>query len=191
MKKNLFSAIKMIVLVFALFSTDLIVAQNPFPETYEAPCQKYDTKTHFVASTAFRGSSRQLGEVHQNALLDAQKLVALKLKHFYTGFVADYSSSIGNNCGNDIETAMLSAGLRVIAEMVNETGETCVKWSPIEDDGHITCFLSIEVPKDTLAKRIAEEIQDMLTPEEKTRIKFNVTSCQQSIYAKMQLVVQK
>lgn len=147
--------------------------KNPFGETYEAPCQVYDTPKEFAATGIFRGSSNQKGEVQKNALLAAQELVRLKMQHAYKGMVSEYSSSVGNNKGNDIERKMTSAGDRIIDKIINETAQSCVRWGGVEDDGHITCYMAIQIPKGDVAAEISKEVADKLTQEEKDRIGFN------------------
>ncbi len=147
--------------------------KNPFGETYEAPCQVYDTPKEFAATGIFRGSSHQRGEVQKNALLAAQELIRLKMQHAYKGMVSEYSSSIGNNKGNDIERKMTSAGDRIIDKIINETSQSCVRWSGVEDDGHMTCYTAIQIPKGEVAAEITKEVADKLTQEEKDRIGFN------------------
>jgi hypothetical protein len=147
--------------------------QNPFGETFEAPCQVYDTKQDFAASTSFRGSSMQRNEVQKNALLAAQDLIRLKMQHAYVGMVSEYSASVGNNRGNDIERKMSSAGDRIIDAIINETLQSCVRWSGIYDNGDIECYIAIEISKEETARRISKEVKDHLTQDEKDRIGFN------------------
>lgn len=147
--------------------------KNPDGETWESPCQVYDTPKEFAATGIFRGSSHQRGEVQKGALLAAQELIRLKMQHAYKGMVSEYSSSVGNNKGNDIERKMTSAGDRIIDKIINETGQSCVRWSGIEDDGHITCYTAIQIPKGEVAAEISKEVADKLTQEEKDRIGFN------------------
>lgn len=147
--------------------------KNPFGDTFEAPCQVYDTPQKFAATGIFRGSSYQRGEVQKNALLAAQELIRLKMQHAYKGMVSEYSSSIGNNKGNDVERKMTSAGDRIIDKIINETSQSCVRWGGVEDDGHITCYTAIEIPKGEVAAEITKEVADKLTQEEKDRIGFN------------------
>lgn len=146
---------------------------NPFGDTFEAPCTVYDTPEHFAATGIFRGSSRQLGEVQKGALLNAQELVRLKMQHAYKGMVSEYASNIGNNQGNDIERKMTSAGDRMIDAIINETAQSCTKYGAVEEDGHITCYTAIEIPKGDAAQRIAKAVKDNLTDDEKMRINFN------------------
>lgn len=147
--------------------------QNPFGETFESPCQVYDTPQEFAQTISFRGSSHQRNEVQKNALLAAQELIRLKMRNAYKGMVSEYSSSIGNNNGNDVERKMTSAGDRIIDEIINETSQSCVRWSGVEDDGHITCYMAIQIPKGMVAEKVSKEVSDKLTQEEKDRIGFN------------------
>lgn len=149
-------------------------SNNPFGgTTYEPPCQVYDTKQHFAATAAFRGSSMQPQEVQKGALMAAQEIIRLKMVHAYQGMVSEYSGSVGNNRGNDIERKMNAAGDRIIDLIVNETSQTCVRYSSVFDNGDIMCFVAIEIPKEEVANRVAKEVKDKLTQEEKDRIGFN------------------
>ena len=178
MKKIQSLTILMIVCLFASCGSKQVVAQskqtqNPFGETFEAPCQVYDTKQDFAASTSFRGSSMQRNEVQKNALLAAQDLIRLKMQHAYKGMVSEYSASVGNNRGNDVERKMNSAGDRIIDAIINETMQSCVRWSGIYDDGDIECYIAIEISKKETARRISQEVKEHLTQDEKDRIGFN------------------
>lgn len=178
MKKIQSLTILMIVCLFASCGSKQVVAQskqtqNPFGETFEAPCQVYDTKQDFAASTSFRGSSMQRNEVQKNALLAAQDLIRLKMQHAYKGMVSEYSASVGNNRGNDVERKMTSAGDRIIDAIINETMQSCVRWSGIYDDGDIECYIAIEISKEETARRISQEVKEHLTQDEKDRIGFN------------------
>lgn len=146
---------------------------NPFGETYSMPCEVYDTPQEFAATGIFRGSSNQKGEVQKYALLNAQELVRLKMKHAYKGMVSEYASSVGNNQGNDIEHKITSAGDRIIDDIINETAQSCTRWSAVESDGHITCYTAIQISKQETAQKIAQEVKDKLSQEEKDRIGFN------------------
>lgn len=147
--------------------------KNPFGETYSMPCEVYDTPQQFAATGIFRGSSNQKGEVQKGALLNAQELVRLKIQHAYRGMVSEYSSSVGNNKGNDIERKMTGAGDRIIDAIINETSQSCTRWSEVEGDGHITCYTAIQINKQEAAKKIAQEVRNKLTEDEKLRIGFN------------------
>lgn len=146
---------------------------NPFGETVAPPCEIYDTPTEFAATGIFRGSSNQKGELQKNALLNAQEIIRLKMKHAYKGMVSDYSSSIGNNKGNDIERKMTSAGDRVIDAIINETSASCLRFGEVQSDGHMECYIAIKISKQEVAQRVAQEVEDKLTQEEKDRIGFN------------------
>lgn len=148
-------------------------SNNPFGEVYEAPCTVYDSPTEFTATGIYRGSSHQLGEVHKYALQNAQEIVRLKIKHAYKGMVSDFSQSMGNNSGNDVESKISSAGDRIIDVVVNNTAESCMRWGEVESDGHVQCYLAIKISKEDLAQKIAVEVENKLTEEEKMKINFD------------------
>ncbi len=178
---NFIAVIAMMVVALTACGSKKQVAQssvpsggaNPFGVTVAPPCEIYDTPTEFTATGIFRGSANQKQEVHKNALLNAQEIVRLKMKHVYKGMVSDYSSSVGNNKGNDIERKMNSAGDRIIDAIVNETAENCLRFGEVQSDGHLECYVSIKISKQEVAQKIAQEVQDKLTQDEKDRIGFN------------------
>lgn len=146
---------------------------NPFGETYEAPCTVYDTPTEFAATGIFKGSMHQKGDVHQAALKNAQDIVRQKVKHVYKGMISGYSSTIGNNNGNDIANRMQAAGYQVIDAIINNTAESCVRYSGIGEDGMIECYVAIQISKEETSKQVAKKVNDVLTEDEKLRIKFD------------------
>ena len=146
---------------------------NPFGETYYAPCEIYDSPTEFAATGIYRGSSNQKGELQKYALLNAQEIIRLKMKHAYKGMVSDYASSIGNNKGNDLESKITSAGDRIIDAIINETSASCLRFGEIQSDGHMECYIAIKISKQEVAQKVAQEVENKLTQEEKDRIGFN------------------
>lgn len=145
----------------------------PFGEVYSLPCEVYDTDTEFAATGIYRGSSYQKGECQLNALENAKQLVYAKFKHTYNGMISNYSSSIGNNRGNDIETKLERAGDQVVKAILNDIQACCVKFSGVQADGNIECYVAIKVPKRVIADQVTKTISDNLTQDEKDRINFN------------------
>ncbi len=181
MKKiNLFAVVLIVAIALVSCGAKKHVAQksngrggNPFGETYSMPCEVYDTPQEFAATGIYRGSSNQKGQVQKYALQNAQEIVRLKMQHAYKGMVSDYSSSVGNNKGNDLEQKLTSAGDRIIDKIINETSQSCTRWSSVESDGHIECYTAIQISKQEAARKIAQEVQNKLTQDEKDRIGFN------------------
>lgn len=147
--------------------------ENIFGDSFEAPCTMYDTDEEFAATGIFEGPANQKQELQKNALLAAQDLIRLKMKHTYKGMVSEYSASFGNNAGNDIERKMQSAGDRVIDVVVNETKQLCTKYSLDKFRVNMTCYVGIKISKSETVQRISNEIGENLTQEEKDRIGFN------------------
>lgn len=147
-------------------------SSSPFGEVYSLPCEVYDTNDEFAATGIYRGSSYQKGECQLNALENAKQLVYAKYHHAYTGMISNYSSTFGNNQGNDIATKLQRAGDQVINAMLNDIQACCVKFSAVQGDGHIECYVGIKVPKQALAAQVAQTVADVLTPEEKIAINF-------------------
>lgn len=151
-------------------------AQNgttaPFGETYSLPCEVYDTNNEFAATGIYRGSSYQKGECQLNALENAKQLVYAKYQHAYNGMISNYSSTIGNNRGNDIATKLQRAGDQVIKAVLNDIQACCVKFSAVQSDGMIECYVGIKVPKQATAAQVAKTVADVLTADEKMAINF-------------------
>ncbi len=146
----------------------------PFGEVYDMPCGNFrDTKEKFAAVGIYRGSSYQKGECHLNAIANAKAVVREKYHSAYKGMISDYSSTIGNNRGNDIATKLERAGDTVIDAMLNDAFEVCTKFSAVQDDGMIECYVAIEIYKEEIAERVSKEVADVLTDEEKIQIKFD------------------
>ena len=144
----------------------------PFGETYSMPCEVYDTPNEFAATGIFRGSSYQKGECQLNALENAKQLVYAKYHHSYNGMISNYSSTIGNNRGNDIAAKLQRAGDQVVKAILNDITASCIRFSAVQDDGMIECYVAIKVPKQAVAAKTAKAIADVLTPEEKLLINF-------------------
>ncbi len=148
-------------------------SKNPFGETFEAPCQVYDTKNDFAATGIYRGSSMQMGELQRYAQNNAKQLVREKFRHSYKGMISEYSSSFGNNRGNDIANKIESAGDQILDIIMNDIAATCVKYSEVFDDGTCQCYVAIQVPKEVIAEKVAQKVADVLTEDEKEKINFN------------------
>lgn len=144
----------------------------PFGEVYSLPCEVYDTNDEFAATGIYRGSSYQKGECQLNALENAKQLVYDKYHHAYNGMISNYSSTIGNNRGNDIATKLQRAGDQVVKAVLNDIQACCIKFSGVQDDGMIECYVGIKVPKQEIAAQVAKTVADVLTPDEKMQINF-------------------
>ncbi len=144
----------------------------PFGEVYSLPCEVYDTDNEFAATGIYRGSSYQKGECQLNALENAKQLVYAKYHHAYNGMISNYSSTIGNNRGNDIATKLQRAGDQVVKAVLNDIQACCIKFSGVQEDGMIECYVGIKVPKQAIAAQVAKTVADVLTPDEKMQINF-------------------
>lgn len=146
----------------------------PFGEVYSMPCANVkDTPEKFAAVGIYRGSSYQKGECHINAIANAQAIIREKYHHVYKGMISNYSSTIGNNRGNDIATKLERAGDVILDAMLNDAYEVCTKFSSVFDDGMVECYVGIEIPKGELAEKVSKKVADVLTDEEKEKINFN------------------
>lgn len=181
MKQSLLLATLVALFVCSCGTTKTTLAQvqtssasnAPFGEVYSMPCEVYDTDTEFAATGIYRGSSYQKGECQLNALENAKQLVYAKFKHTYNGMISNYSNTIGNNRGNDIETKLERAGDQVVKAILNDIQACCVKFSGVQADGNIECYVAIKVPKRVIADQVTKTISDNLTQDEKDRINFN------------------
>lgn len=145
----------------------------PFGKTYSLPCDINDSREKFAATGIYRGPYTQIGECHLNAIANAQAIIREKYHHSYQGMISDYSASIGNNRGNDISTKIERAGDRVLDMMLNDAMEVCKQTSEIFDDGNIEFYVAIEIDKGELATNVSKQVADVLTQDEKDRIKFD------------------
>lgn len=170
------SIISMLMSSCSSHKTATVQPQNtaPFGEVYSMPCGEFhDTKDKFAAVGIYRGSSYQKGECHLNAIANAKAVIREKYHHAYKGMITNYSSTIGNNRGNDIEAKLERAGDVVLDAMLNDAYEVCSKFSNVYDDGMIECYVAIEISKEDLASQVSKKIDDVLTDEEKQKINFN------------------
>ena len=194
MKKSILSSAIAATLICACGAPKQVASQtptaqvgvNPFGETFSMPCEVYDTPEEFAATGVYRGSSYQKGELQLNALENAKQLVYAKYHHAYQGMVSNYSSTIGNNRGNDIATKLQRAGDQVIDAVLNDIQACCVKYGPVMDDGNCECYVAIKVPKSVLANQTAKVINDNLTQEEKDAINFEEFNYRKQMQERMQ-----
>ena len=147
--------------------------KNPFGQTFSLPCAIKDTRDKFAATGIYRGSSYQKGQCHIEAIANAQAVIREKYHHAYNGMISDYSASIGNNRGNDITNKMERAGDRVLDMMLNDAMEVCSQFSEVYDDGMVECYVAIEIDKGELSTNVSKQVADVLTQEEKDRIRFD------------------
>lgn len=154
-------------------SNTRVNSTDPFDDSYEAPCQMYDDNNYFAATGIYRGSVEQKGELQKFALVNAQDICRMKVKHTYKGMVSDFSKSSGNNRGNNIETKISQSGDQIIDTVINETQAKCVKYSTVDAGGMIEAYVAIKIPKIDLAQKLAYEVGKLLTNKEKTRINFH------------------
>lgn len=150
-------------------------AFEEYKEDYKPkPCQEvYDTPEEFAITASSRGSLNEREKVQKSALATAQALIRPKMQHAYKSLLSGYSTSLIHKKDYDIERKMDSAGIRVIDRIINETSASCVGWGEIEDDGQITCYTAIRIPKGDVAAEITKEVADKLTREEKDLFGFN------------------
>lgn len=147
-------------------------AGNPFGDVYEMPAAEYDTDDSFGATGTAYGPRAQMGTVHINALTNAQEIVRQKIKHSYKGVVDTYSKSVGNNIGTDIQNKIERAGTQVIDAVVNDTKESQVKFSSVDEKGNVHCYVGIRINKEKLADEVAKAVTNAITEEEAMKIGY-------------------
>lgn len=144
-------------------------AVNPFAGgLYEAPGFEPDTEEYFAALGIANGPQTRMDVLQLSALTNAQNVVRQKLKHAYKGMVADYSNYIGNNAGSDAQVHVERAGDQIIDAVVNETKAQSLKFSGVDDKGHVNCYCAIRIYK----KQLADKIADVVSEDEELKILF-------------------
>lgn len=144
-------------------------SNNPFGETFEAPCQEYDTEEYFTATGMANGPQTRMDGLNALALANAQNIVRQKMQHAYKGAIDDYSNAIGTNAGTDIQTKLERGGTQVIDQIINDTQENCVKYSAVDSRGNIRCYVGIRISKEEVATAIADYVSD----DEELKVRFN------------------
>ena len=147
-------------------------SQNPFGQTYNTPCEMYDDDDWFADTGIAMGSYKQKGTVQQNALTNAQDLCRAKVKHAYKGMISNFAQTHGNNNGSDIINKVSRAGDQIIDAVINDTQAKCKAWGSVDSDGMIEAYVGIKIRKRELSEKIAQEVKNVLTEDEKTRIDF-------------------
>ena len=132
---------------------------NPFAGgAYEAPCTIYDDEQNFGATGIASGSAAQKGTLQQIALKNAQDLVAMKMQHAVEGEVKSFFESVGANQGTDIDNRTIGGINSIILGIANNTGESCLKYSGVNDRGNVECYVGIKVSKSQVANAVADNL---------------------------------
>jgi len=142
---------------------------NPFGSgTFDAPGFEPDTEEYFAALGIANGPQTRMDVLQLSALTNAQNVVRQKLKHAYKGIVSDYSDYIGNNAGSDAQVHVERAGDQIIDAVVNDTQAQSLKFSGVDDKGHVNCYCGIRIYK----KQLADKIADVVSEDEELKIRF-------------------
>jgi hypothetical protein len=143
---------------------------NPFGgETYSMPTFEPDTEDFFAASGIAEGPRQRMDVLQQEALTNAQNVIRQKMKHAYQGMISDYSNYMGINANSDAAIKVERGGNQIIDVVVNETMARDVKFSGVDDKGHVTCFVGIRIYK----KSIADKIADQISKDDELKLRFN------------------
>ena len=144
-------------------------APQPAMQLYELPCWMPDDDDFFRASSSATGPANQQAVIQRAALGNAQAIVRQKMQHAYMGMVSDYANLIGSNAGVNARSNFEAAGDQIIDAIVNATSEKCVRFTAVDDAGHVTYYIGIEISK----KRAANTIADGLDKNEELDIRFH------------------
>ena len=110
----------------------------------ELPCTIYDTDDYLTATGIAYGLKDSIASLKTQALINAQTEIHLKMSHVYKGLVESYSIQ-----SNDSEpkSKIEIAGSSFMELQVGESEVVCLKFSDIDKDGKISCFIAIRVKK--------------------------------------------
>ncbi|MDR0834971.1 MAG: hypothetical protein LBN11_00090 [Tannerella sp.] len=142
-------------------------SSNPFGGAFEAPCAMYDDDEYFAATGIASGPATQKGTLQRTALSNGQAMIRQKMQHAYEGVVKDYFEHIGANKGSDVETQTIGGGNQIIMGIVNNTSQSCLMFSPVDDKGNVECYIGIKISK----SKVANAIADNLSKSEKAEIR--------------------
>jgi len=131
---------------------------SPFGNVREAPCAVYDDEQNFAATGIAQGSTAQKGTLHQLALNNAQNLVAMKMQHAVEGEIKNYFENVGANQGNDIDNQTIGGINTIIMGIANNTSESCLMYSDVNDKGNVECYVGIKVSKSQVANAVADNL---------------------------------
>lgn len=146
---------------------------SPFGDVYEAPCAEADSPEYFAATGIAVGAKARMGDLQKMALANAQQVIRQKMEHAYKGAIDDYMNSVGTNAGTDIESKLEAGGTQIMDLIVEETVATCgPKYSSVDEQGNVTCFVGIRIPKRALAETIVDNVKDNVSEDEELKIRF-------------------
>ncbi|MDR1811084.1 MAG: hypothetical protein LBR34_11905 [Prevotella sp.] len=141
---------------------------NPFSgNTYEAPCAMYDDNENFAATGIASGPATQKGSLQLIALKNAQDLIAQKMQHAVEGEVKSFFESVGSNQGTDVDAQTIGGINNIILGIANNTTQSCLRFSEVDDRGNIECYSGIKISKEKVANAVA----DNLSKNKKTEIR--------------------
>ena len=160
---------KYIILVLMIISIAACASgQHKYDGLYESPCQVYDDDDFFAGTGISKGSRDRIGEVKNDALMNAQHECHIKAQHIYKGMLSETSVKTKN----DIETKITQTGNSIIDIFLDDTQNICTRYSDADADGNVTAYVGIKISKKKFAKKVAEALKDTLTNEEKAKINF-------------------
>jgi len=182
MKKNLFMMVALVAGVSVMTScggsSKQVVAQtqvlqssgnyaDAFGPTASVPLARPDNAEYWYEVGVATGTKSNFSDLQDNALLSAQRRIAMKMKHAYKGVVSDYANSYTTKRGTDTQSKMERAGDRIIDAIVGNTDGLDYRQN-LDDKGNLTYFVLIGVSK----KETSDKIANAISKDEKLGMDF-------------------
>ena len=162
------TAVAVFVLLCGIQMRTAIAHQVHLSKPYEVPCTIYDNSEQFAATGINKGFQKR--DVKLYAISEARQKVYEKFYSAYHMAVSDYIQCISDKIVDSTESKlyraadMISMGIRI----------DCEKYSPEDSSGIVTCFVGVTASKAELAEQVTDAVSEILTPDEKEAIGFDV-----------------
>ncbi len=140
---------------------------DPFGPTKQTPLEQPDDENYWYTVGIASGPRMQMGQVKRNAQRMGQQEIRERISHAYKGMVSDYSNTIGNNQGNDIQAKLESAGDQIIDVIVNNT-DAIKSEANVDEKGNVWYYALIRISKKEMAQKIAKAVSE----DEELKIRF-------------------
>ena len=125
-----------------------------------------DTDDYFEALGIAYGPRVQMGDIHIQALENAQEIIRRKMASVYRSVVKRYMAEYGLNKDADTEKKMERRGKQFINTIVNDTREVGLpKFSTTDEQGNVTCHVVARMYK----KGVVEQMKNYLFEDEEIK----------------------
>ena len=131
------------------------------------PLARPDNADYWYEVGVATGTKFNFSDLQDNALLAAQRRIAMKMKHAYKGVVSNYANSYTTKQGTDTQSKMEQAGDRIIDAIVGNTDGLDYRQN-LDEKGNLTYFVLIGVSK----KETADKIANAISKDEKLSMDF-------------------